>query len=98
MSHHEAEAVAAALEQVAPSAPTACAGWTAHDIVAHFTAGSEETADLIEEKLAGEPPRPTRAFEEREPPFRALADDELRAAWKYQVRRKREALDALAEL
>ena len=98
MTHHEVQAVAAALDEVAPSAPTACAGWTAHEIVAHFTAGSKETADLIEEKLAGRPPRATRTFEEREPPFRALGDGELRAAWKYQVRRKTEALDALAGL
>jgi uncharacterized protein YndB with AHSA1/START domain len=48
--------------------------------------------------LTGQPPRPTRAFEEREPPFRALPDDELRAAWATQARRKTEAVEALAVL
>jgi uncharacterized protein (TIGR03083 family) len=98
MSQHEARAVVATLEEVAPSSPTACAGWTAHDIVAHFAAGSKETADLIEEKLAGFPPRRTKAFEDREPPYRALADDELRAAWQREVQRKTEAQRALAAL
>lgn len=94
----EARALLGALDQVAPSAPTACAGWSAHDIVAHLAAGSKEIADLIEEKLAGRPSRPTRAFEEREPPFRALADDELRAAWSRESRRKTEAVAALGAL
>lgn len=98
MSVSESQAVAATLDDVAPSAPTACAGWTVHDILAHFAAGSKETADLIEEKLAGEPARPTRAFEEREGPFRALPNDELRAAWATEVQRKTEAQAALAGL
>jgi uncharacterized protein (TIGR03083 family) len=87
----------ATLDGVAPSAPTACAGWTAHHIVAHLAAGSKEIADLIEQKLAGQPDRPTRAFEEREVPFRALPADELRAAWLSQIQRKTEAQNALAE-
>jgi uncharacterized protein (TIGR03083 family) len=98
MSLHEAKAFLAALEEVAPSSPTASAGWTAHDIVAHLAAGSKEAADLIEEELGGQPPRPTRSFSEREPPFRALPDGELRAALVTQFRRKAEAVDALAEL
>ena len=56
---------------------TACPGWTAHELVAHLAAGAAEEADLIEAHLAGEP-RATRSFDEREPPFRALADGELR--------------------
>ena len=35
---------------------------------------------VIEEKLAGRPPRPTRPFDEREAALRALPDDELRRA------------------
>jgi uncharacterized protein (TIGR03083 family) len=92
----EGPALVATLDQVAPSTPTACAGWTAHDIVAHLTAGSKEIADLIEEQLAGKPSRPTQAFEDREPPFRALPDDELRRQWAYHSQRKNEAVTALA--
>jgi hypothetical protein len=57
---------------------TNCAGWTAHDLVAHLAAGAAEQADLIEEHLAGAPERATRTFTEREAPYRALPDDELR--------------------
>lgn len=98
MSQQEGNALAATLDEVAPSAPTACAGWTAHDIVAHLAAGSKEIADLIEERLTGQPTRPTRGFEGRERPFRALPNDELRAVWSRQVQRKTEAQEALAAL
>ncbi len=98
MPHAEGPALVATLDQVTPSTPTACAGWTAHDIVAHLAAGSKEIADLIEEQLAGRPARPTQAFEDREPPFRALPDDELRRAWAYHSQRKEEAVAALGAL
>jgi uncharacterized protein (TIGR03083 family) len=97
MSQREGLALIAALDGVAPSAPTACAGWNVHHIVAHLAAGSKEIADLIEEKLAGQPARPTRAFEDREVPFRELSEGELRAAWVRQIQRKTEAQNALAE-
>jgi uncharacterized protein (TIGR03083 family) len=77
MAFREPPALAAALEHAEPSAPTACAGWTAHDIAAHLAAGAKEMADLIEEHLAGRPPRATQGYEERERPFRALDQDEL---------------------
>lgn len=95
---NEGAALMATVEDAAPTAPTACAGWTTHDIVAHFAAGSKEIADLIEEKLAGSPPRPTRDFASREAPFRALRDDKLRAAWSRQTQRKTETEAALAAL
>jgi uncharacterized protein (TIGR03083 family) len=56
---------------------TNCAGWTAHELVAHMAGGAAEEADLIEAHLSGSP-RPTRAFAEREEPYRALPDAELR--------------------
>jgi uncharacterized protein (TIGR03083 family) len=86
------------MDQVAPTVPTACAGWTAHDIAAHLAAGSKEIADLIEEKLAGKPVRPTQLWEDREPAFRALPDDELRATWAHHIQRKVEAQEALRNL
>jgi uncharacterized protein (TIGR03083 family) len=94
----EGAAMMATVEDTAPTAPTACAGWTAHDIVAHLAAGSKEIADLIEEKLAGSAPRPTHGFGSREAPFQALPDNELRAAWSRQNQRKTEAVAALAAL
>ena len=36
MAFPEPAALAEVLEDVEPSAPTACAGWTAHDVVAHL--------------------------------------------------------------
>ena len=57
---------------------TNCAGWTVHDLTAHLAAGAAEQADLIEEHLAGKPARATRAFDEREPAYRALPDNALR--------------------
>jgi hypothetical protein len=74
----EASAFLATLEGTAPDAPTACAQWTAHELVAHLVAGAAEMADLVEATLAGCPERDTRAFVDREAPYRALADDDLR--------------------
>src|SRR5579863_10298169 len=81
-----------------PFQVTACAGWTVHDITAHLAAGSQEIADLIEEHLAGRPPRPTRGFAEREAPYRALAPETLRARFSEQVDRAVNARGLLAEL
>jgi len=67
-----------ALMRSKPSDPTACAGWTVHELTAHLAAGSAEIADLIELELAGEPMRPTKPFEAREQPFRSLAPTTLR--------------------
>jgi uncharacterized protein (TIGR03083 family) len=91
----EGRALLAAIDALPSSAPTACAGWTAHEIVAHLTAGAKEIADLIEESLAGQPPRPTRGFEEREAPFRALPHDQLRDRLVAENRRKLAAYAAL---
>jgi Mycothiol maleylpyruvate isomerase N-terminal domain len=56
MAFREPGALAEVLEQMEPSSPTACAGWTVHDIAAHPAAGAKEMADLVEEHLAGRPP------------------------------------------
>jgi hypothetical protein len=61
-----------------PTRLTNCRGWTAHELTAHLAAGAAEEADLIEAHLAGAPARPTRGHEERESPYRALPDPELR--------------------
>jgi hypothetical protein len=59
--------------------------------------GAKETADLIEESLAGRPARPTRGFEEREAPFRALDHDQLLNRVVSENMRKMAAWEALAE-
>ncbi|HEY1827527.1 MAG TPA: maleylpyruvate isomerase N-terminal domain-containing protein [Acidimicrobiales bacterium] len=77
----ELEAFLRALSSVGPDAPTACDGWSAHELVAHLAAGSKEMARLVDARLAlgpGADLGPTREFEEREAPFRAMTDGRLR--------------------
>jgi hypothetical protein len=92
----EATAFLTALEATPPEAPTRCAGWTAHDLTAHLAAGAAEMADLVEAALAGEPERPTRAFEDREAPFVAMSDADLRDRLVVEALRLGAATEALA--
>ena len=92
----EGEAFVATLLAASPSQLTACRGWTAHEVTAHLAAGSQEIADLIESHLAGAGPRPTRSFEEREAPYRAMDDAELRGRFFEQVERSKQARQRLA--
>lgn len=79
-----------------PGRLTNCRGWTAHDLVAHLAAGAAEEADLIETHLAGQPERTTLAHDEREAPYRALPDTELRERLVANGARLTEALHTLA--
>jgi Mycothiol maleylpyruvate isomerase N-terminal domain len=92
----EATAFLSTLQATAPDAPTACAGWTAHDLVAHLTAGAAEMADLTERAATGQAPRATRDFATREAPFVAMADAELRHRLVLEAIRLGVAIDALA--
>lgn len=74
----EAREFVATLLATPADTPTACPGWTVHELVAHLAAGAAEEADLIESHLGGLPERPTRGFGEREAPYRALDDTTLR--------------------
>jgi hypothetical protein len=74
----ETAAFLATLDAAAPDAPTACAGWTAHELVAHLAAGAAELAQLTENAVDGRPARSTRALADREAPFVVLDDDVLR--------------------
>jgi uncharacterized protein (TIGR03083 family) len=77
----ELEAFLRVLGATAPDAPTACEGWSAHELVAHLAAGSKEMARLVNRRLElgpGADIGPTIPFEEREPPCRALSDRVLR--------------------
>ena len=53
----EATAFLTAPDRTPPDAPTVCAEWTAHALVAHLAAGAAEMADLTEAAVAGEPAR-----------------------------------------
>ena len=92
----EGEAFVATLLAASPSQLTACRGRTVHEVTAHLAAGSEEIADLIESHLAGAGPRPTRSFDEREAPYRAMDDATLRRHFFEQVERSKQARQRLA--
>lgn len=91
----EATALLRTLESTPPDHPTACPGWTAHELVAHLAAGAAEMAVLTEASCAGTHERPTRGFDEREAPFVALADDELRDRLFVEALRLNAAIDAM---
>jgi len=88
-------ALVVAMQKVEGSAPTWCVGWSAHELVAHVAAAAAERADLIEEHLAGRPLRPTRSWEEREPPFRALPHQLLRQRLVVEAVRFESAVAAM---
>ena len=91
-------AIVARLRDLSPTAPTACACWTAHHVAAHLAAGAREIADLAEDRAAGRPPRPTRAFEEREQPYRAMPYVDVLEEMAVQARRKLAAYEAIAQV
>lgn len=93
----EAEAFLAALDGTAPDARSACAGWRAHEVVAHLVAAGIEVALNLEAYGEGRPVPATRGFEEREAPWRALPDEELRAELPRSIARMATALDAVLE-
>jgi uncharacterized protein (TIGR03083 family) len=93
----EMTALSEILERAPADAPTACAGWVAHDLMAHLAAGAAEMADLVELTLAAGMERPTRAMKEREAPYAAMDEDELRAVLRSQSSRLVDGIVRLAE-
>jgi hypothetical protein len=93
----EAAALVLTLESTDPRAPTACAGWRAHELVAHLAAGAAELAEHAERALCGEPEQATRGFAEREAPFVAMEDAELRDRLFTEALRLNDAVDELSE-
>lgn len=90
------EAFLTTLERLPADAPTACEGWTAHEVAAHLAAGIEEVAELIEDTVKDAPARTTRGFEEREAPYRNMGDPDVRQALVKILERANAALDAQA--
>ena len=84
-----------ALDRSAPGKATHCSAWTTHDLLAHMVAGTEEMTRLATLAAADGPDPVTRSFVEREAPWRATADDELREAFVPAGARLVCALDAL---
>ena len=75
---NETQAFLETLDGLPPTAATACAGWTVHEITAHMAAGADEIARLFEAYGEGLPVPATRGWEEREAPYRAMDDPALR--------------------
>ena len=91
----EVDAFLDVLEVTPPDALTACSQWRARDVIAHLSAGAVEVALNLEAYAAGRPVPATRGFEEREAPFRAMADSPLRATLPRSIERVKAALDAV---
>ena len=92
---NEADAFLEALEVTPPDALTECAQWRAHEVAAHLGAGALEIALNLEAYVEGRPVPATRGFEEREAPFRAMADVELRSQLPRSIERVAAALEAV---
>ena len=91
----EAAVFLEALEVTPPDALTGCALWRAHEVAAHLGAGAVEIARNLEAYGEGRPVPATRGFEEREAPYRAMEDAELRADLPRSIDRVAAALDAV---
>jgi hypothetical protein len=77
---------AAAVQARRPDAGTWCEAWTVRDVVIHQTGNAHELARVLGGHLSGEPVE-TRAFEEREAPYRAMNDTDL---WDALIRQMTE--------
>jgi hypothetical protein len=72
----ELDAFSHAVRGRSPLSGTWCEAWTVRDIVIHQTGNADELASVLVAHLAGSPV-PTRRFEVREAPYRAMGDAEL---------------------
>lgn len=77
----EWEAFAHAVQARRPDAGTWCEGWTVRDVLIHNAGNAEEFARVLGAYLEGHPVE-TRSFEEREGPYRRLADPDLWVAFE----------------
>jgi uncharacterized protein (TIGR03083 family) len=81
-----AEAFCEAIDRCAPNRLTACAGWTANDIIVHLVSGADEILRHIPA---------TRSFAEREQPWRGRVDRDVRQAFLPLLNRVTIALETL---
>jgi hypothetical protein len=89
----EAEAFIEARRHIGARAVSACVGWTAHEVTAHLVGVVVEISEHLTPYLAGRPVPETRSFEEREAPWRAMADAELCQVVGVEEERMRAGLD-----
>lgn len=68
-----------------PDHGTACTAWTTRDIVAHQAGNAVELGRVLRAHLDRRPVPKTRTFEEREPPFRQMGDDDRLAALEQVI-------------
>lgn len=59
-----------------PGSGTACTAWTTRDVIAHQAGNAVELGRVLAAHLDRRPVPATRSFEEREPPFRRMSDDD----------------------
>jgi uncharacterized protein (TIGR03083 family) len=88
----EIDAFLDALASVPPNAVTACAGWTAHELVAHLVSGVEAIASQAEAHLDGRAIPEFGSFAEREVGFWGIDDDDLRRRLEDGERRMTDGL------
>lgn len=88
---------AEAVQRRRPAAGTWCEAWTVRDIVIHQTGNADELARVLAGHLEGEPV-PTRGFEEREAPYRALQNADLWSAFIGRMNRLSEVAAAAESL
>lgn len=76
----EWEGFAHAVQARRPDSGTWCEGWTVRDVLIHQAGNAEEFHRVLAAHMAGTPV-PTRAFEQRESPYREMTDPRLWAAF-----------------
>ena len=88
----EADAFLTTIQDLRPTALTACNGWSVHHIGAHVAASYDEAAQHVEAYGEGRPLGSTRSWEEREPPYRDLTPAQLLARLEHAEERMRRAV------
>ena len=68
-----------------PDSGTACAAWTTRDIVAHQAGNAVELVRVLAAHLDRRSVPDTRTFEQREPPFRQMSDEDRIAALDHVI-------------
>lgn len=95
-ARQEVDAFLETLQDVPPQALTACEGWTAHDIVAHLTAGAELLTEQARANLEDRQAPEVEDWATQERPYQALDDRALRRRLEDSEKRMTDLLEHLA--
>lgn len=93
----EWDAFAHAVQARRPDAGTWCEGWTVRDVLIHNTGNADEFARVLQAHI-DQHPVPTRNFEEREAPYRAMTDVDLWIAFIDRCERLVDTTEVASEL